>query len=80
MLEWQWHQFYHMQIICTSLQTDNHASISSLKFFCETQCMITLPKAFITVTMPGCDSMICMVWRLRVQFCCLMQGYLHRLH
>jgi len=23
----------HMQIICTSLQTDNHASISSLNFF-----------------------------------------------
>jgi len=23
--EWQWHQLGHMQI-CTSLQTDNHAS------------------------------------------------------
>jgi len=22
---WQWHQLDHMQIICTSLQTDNHA-------------------------------------------------------
>jgi len=21
---WQWHQLDHMQIICTSLQTDNH--------------------------------------------------------
>jgi len=28
----QWHQLDHMQIICTSLQTDNHASTSSLKF------------------------------------------------
>jgi len=28
----QWHQLDHMQIICTSLQTDNHASISSLYF------------------------------------------------
>jgi len=27
---WQWHQLNHMQIICTSLQTDNHASTSSL--------------------------------------------------
>jgi len=27
---WQWHQLDHMQIICTSLQTDNHASTSSL--------------------------------------------------
>ena len=23
MMEWQWHQLNHMQIICTSLQTDN---------------------------------------------------------
>jgi len=27
---WQWHQLGHMQIICTSLQTDNHANISLL--------------------------------------------------
>jgi len=25
---WQWHQLDHMQIICTSLQSDNHASTS----------------------------------------------------
>jgi len=30
--EWQWHQLSHMQV-CTSLQTDNHASTSLLKFF-----------------------------------------------
>jgi len=30
---WQWHQLDHMQIICTSLQTDNHASTSPLSFF-----------------------------------------------
>jgi len=29
--EWQWHQLGHMQV-CTSLQTDNHASPSLLKF------------------------------------------------
>jgi len=29
----QWHQLDDMQIICTLLQTDNHASISSLNFF-----------------------------------------------
>jgi len=29
---WQWHQLDHMQIICTSLQTDNHASTSPLVF------------------------------------------------
>jgi len=30
--EWQWHQQGHMQI-CTSLQTDNHASTSPLSFY-----------------------------------------------
>jgi len=32
MMGWQWHQLDYMQIICTSLQTDNHPSISSLNF------------------------------------------------
>jgi len=32
MMGWQWHQLDHMQIICTSLQTDNHASTSQLIF------------------------------------------------
>jgi len=30
---WQWQQLDHMQMIYTSLQTDNHASTSSLNFF-----------------------------------------------
>jgi len=34
MIEWQWHQLDHMQIISTSLQTDSHASTSS--FFYKT--------------------------------------------
>jgi len=29
--EWQWHQLGHMQV-CTSLQTENHASTSPLSF------------------------------------------------
>jgi len=29
--QWQWHQLSHMQV-CTSLQTDNHASTPSLMF------------------------------------------------
>ena len=32
MIGWQWHQLDHMQIICTSLQTDNYASTSPLSF------------------------------------------------
>ena len=30
--EWQWHQLGHMQV-CTSLQTDNHASTPPLSFY-----------------------------------------------
>ena len=30
--EWQWHQLGHMQV-CTSLQTDNHASTPLLCFY-----------------------------------------------
>ena len=30
--EWQWHQLGHMQV-CTSFQTDNHASTPPLSFF-----------------------------------------------
>jgi len=29
--EWQWHQLGHIQV-CTSLQTDNHASTPPLSF------------------------------------------------
>ena len=30
--EWQWHQLGYMQV-CTSLQTDNHASTPTFSFF-----------------------------------------------
>jgi len=33
MMGWQWHQLDRMQIICASLQTDNHASSSPLSFY-----------------------------------------------
>jgi len=33
MMGWHRRQLDHMQIICISLHTDNHASTSSLKFF-----------------------------------------------
>jgi len=29
MMRWQWQQLDHMQIICNSLQANNHASTSS---------------------------------------------------
>jgi len=34
---WQWHQLDHMEIICTSFQTDKNSSISSLNFL-EARC------------------------------------------
>ena len=34
--EWQWHQLGHMQV-CTSIQTDNHASTPLLRFL-QTGC------------------------------------------
>jgi len=33
MMGWQWHQVDHVQIICTSLHTDNHSSPSPLSFY-----------------------------------------------
>jgi len=41
---WQLHQVDYMQIISTSFQTDNHASISPLNFY---WCPINTVKAFI---------------------------------
>jgi len=31
-MEWQWHQMDHVQIICARIQADNLASMSSLIF------------------------------------------------
>ena len=33
MMGWHWHQLDHIQVIFTSLKTDNHTSTSSVKFF-----------------------------------------------
>jgi len=40
--EWQWHQLGHMQV-CTSLQTDNHASTPLLRFFLQAGCPSCCP-------------------------------------
>jgi len=45
MMGWQWHQLNHMQIICTSLKTDNHASTSSLSFYRLVALPATQPTA-----------------------------------
>jgi len=40
--EWQWHQLRDMQV-CISIQTDNHASTSLLKFFLQAGCPFCRP-------------------------------------
>jgi len=42
--EWQWHQLGHMQV-CTSLQTDNHASNPPLSFYRLDGLLDTQPTA-----------------------------------
>jgi len=42
--EWQWHQLGHMQV-CTSLQTDNHASTPPLSFYRPDALPATQPTA-----------------------------------
>jgi len=49
MMGWQWHQLDHKQIIYTSLQTDNHASTSSLNFFAGWMLFLTINQSY-TVT------------------------------
>jgi len=39
MIGWQWHQLDYMQIICTSLQTDNHATICEPWHYCLRNCL-----------------------------------------
>jgi len=45
MMKWQWHQLDHMQIICTSLQTNNHVSTSPLSFYGPDALPATQPTA-----------------------------------
>ena len=56
MMGWQRHQLDHMQTICTSLQTDNHASTSSLIFTgrmlimtSNQQCQMTLQRHKLSI-------------------------------
>ena len=54
--EWQWHQLGHMQV-CTSLQTDNHASTPPLSFLqagCPSCRPTTSAKAL--KALPSCNN------------------------
>jgi len=56
--EWQWHQLGHMQV-CTSLQTDNHASTPPLTFLqagcpsCHPTNSVKAPKAYVAIESIG---------------------------
>jgi len=43
--EWQWHQLAHVQV-CTSLQTDNHASTPPLSFL-QAECTTCHPASSV---------------------------------
>jgi len=57
--EWQWHQLGHMQV-CTSLQTDNHASTPPLSFLqagcssCHPTNSVKALKAILPITHGKC--------------------------
>ena len=53
--EWQWHQLGHMQV-CTSLQTDNHASTPPVSFL-QARC----PSCRPTNSVKALKSGVCIV-------------------
>jgi len=63
MLGWQWHQLDNMQIICTSLQTDNHASTSPLSFYRPD----ALPAAQSTVSRHWRQALVAL-WLTKIHF------------
>ena len=52
-MTWQWHQLDHMQIICTSLQTDNHASTQ----FLQTGCPSCHPTNSVKAPKASCEHL-----------------------
>jgi len=69
MMGWQWHQLHRMRIIYTSLQTDNHASASSLNFLqagCSYWCPANSVKAMKVLQVQ-------LVWNCR----CIMTVAVH---
>jgi len=58
---WQWHQVDHVQIICTSLQTDNNASTSPQAACCF-WCPASSVKALKAFYSPTRDVGECPTW------------------
>jgi len=53
-IEWQWHQLDHMQV-CTSLQTDNHASTPPLSFL-QAGCPSCHPTNSVKALKAQCEN------------------------
>jgi len=57
--EWQWHQLGHMQV-CTSLQTDNHASTPPLR---------PRPMAILCRKLSGAQNTFCWLCEWNINSC-----------
>jgi len=68
MMGWQWHQLDHMQIICTPLQRDNHASTSPLSFYGPDALHAAQPKASKHLAEKNCVLTFATLRRLSITF------------
>ena len=79
--EWQWHQLGHMQV-CTSLQTDNHASTPPLCFL-QAGCPSCRPtnsvKALKALTIPSTVKKLFFVVCLQFISICILWGLVIRM-
>ena len=62
MIGWQRHQLNRMQVICASLQTDNHASTSLLSFL-RAGCSSCHPANSVKALYNGCKMVVVVVVR-----------------
>jgi len=67
MMGLQWHQLDHMQIICTPLQTDNHAITPSSLNFSHGRCPSWRPTNSVKYSKKVTTPLL-MCWYLRVNF------------
>jgi len=77
MMGWQWHQLDYMQIICTLLQRDNHASTLSLTFHRPHALPDAQPTVWVDDTVSSCITK----WKWTLHLLCSifihLSAYLH---
>jgi len=67
--EWRWHQLGHMQV-CTSPQTDNHASTSPLSFL-QAGCLSCCP----TNSVKALKGAVSYYYYYKYYYTCLMASF-----